>query len=250
MNVVNKWISRIMVLIAAAAMLLTVRELVFTDSSVRAAFAGLMGTLPFAKLISDIICGIMKINYEVPLITYGSVIKDLIKLSIMALFQGPITAFLTAIFLPVPAGSIDAREGYMNSAGYQIKSTLMKILSAPLIAVFAAVVSNKFFLWLTDIFGEIGANIVGILSSIALGSISALILAACSVGIGTAFTVIFVTDILGKLATTVAITIGCMAIYIAWLGGVSSEILAAGLTLFLLIAGIDMMMGGVKKSLR
>ena len=145
----DKFLTKMLAVIVIIVFIIGFREMILTDDNTATAFGALMGMLPFAEVVTDVICKIMRYQYEIPVISTASVWTDLIRLALMACLQPIIVGLLTAMFLPLPAG-MDSyeREVYMDSFRYRAKELLLTIISAPLLAL----VASWFSAFLFDLF--------------------------------------------------------------------------------------------------
>lgn len=240
-HLVNKLISKLMILFVVILFIAGFKQSILTDASVSAVFGRLMGSLPFAGLLADVICKIMKYNYEIPLITSSRVVSDFLKLAVMACIQPLITGFFSLLFLRLPPetdGDPDAQEKYMNSLPYKCKEALLTIISAPLIALAAAYLTTSISDYLNQSFGPIMSVVFGVLAVIGISAVSLIPLLVGGVTIGVAILWRLVVTLLSKMATTFMTNALCLWIYAAFLSAEGSQILISifALAFWLIVA--------------
>ena len=107
----DKFLTKMLAVIVIIVFIIGFREMILTDDNTATAFGALMGMLPFAEVVTDVICKILRYQYEIPVISTASVWTDLIRLALMACLQPIIVGLLTAMFLPLPAGDGQLRAG-------------------------------------------------------------------------------------------------------------------------------------------
>ncbi len=234
-NLIGKAVSKLLVVIIAVALVLEFRTAILTDKDLSAAFGGLMGALPFAGMITGKVCQILKYQYSVPLITTSSVTKDLLKLAVMALIQGPVVGLLSAIFLKVPDGDWEDREKFMKGPSYTIKSTLLKIVTAPLLAVVSARLCQWIMTSLENALGYALSVAMGLVAVAGTTILSTIWLMAAGLSFGKALLWRLTVTLGGKMVFTFLINAMCLAIYVAILGGVSSHVLASVFSLVVIL---------------
>lgn len=256
-KIFDRFFAKIIALIVIIVFVVTFREMILTDTYTSAAFSSLMGTLPFSKMIVDVVNKILKYNYSIQSITVTSTIKDIFKLAIMACIQPLVVGLLTKIFLPLPKArnqillsgykQYESQEEYMNSAGYRIKSMIITILSAPFLAVLSAWLTSLLFSWASSTFGDIGAIIVGgIATLLALGL--SLIPLLISVAIGTAILWRLLVTVLGGTAKTFLTNALCLLIYVSIIKGIPEQTAFSVIALIVWLIIADMGMRLLMKS--
>ena len=237
----DKFLTKMMAVIVIILFIIGFREMILTDDNIATVFGALMGTLPFAEVVAEIICNILRYHYELPVISTTSVWTDLIRLAIMACLQPIIVGLLTAIFLPMPEGkSIDEQEAYMNSFRYRAKDFVIKILSAPLLALAAAWISSLLFNFFIDTFGTAVSILLGTLSVIGLGAVSLVPLLVTGTSVGVAIAWRLLVTLGSKMVATFITECFCLAIYVALLGGIQGQIATSiiGMVIWLIIMDV------------
>lgn len=237
-NFFNKMLSKLLAIIVIILFIVIFREQILTDSDISSVFSALMSALPFAKQISDIICGVMKYQYTIPVITPSSIISDFLKLAIMASIQPLVVGFLSMIFLKVPAGTYYERDEYMDGLDYRCKELIVTIFSAPFIALAAAYITTYISNYLTMNFGKLLSQILGIVSIIIMSLISIIPLIIRGLGVGTAILWRVVVTLLGKMATTMGTNAFCLWIFLSIVGGFRSQ---TSIAIFFLIVWLIIM---------
>lgn len=241
--------SKLIALIVIVLFVVGFKELILTDDNVSTAFGGLMGNLPFAKQITDIIGKYLKYQIKVPPITPVKFIDDVLKLAIMALIQPLATRFLSFLFLRVPAGTIDEREKYMDGFTYKVKEMIINIISAPVIAVLAAYITSAISTQITAHFKDIYATILGIISVIIMTGISVIPLLLSGIAFGTALLWRIVITILSKMAITTITNALCLFIYIAITNDMHSEAVGCIFALIVWLIITDVGISFLKRSI-
>lgn len=245
-ELVGKTLAKLIAIVVIAGFVLGFREAVLTDKTLSAAFGGLMGAIPFAKLITDQVCRILKYGNSIPVISGTSVLADLLKLAVMALIQGPVIGFLTSIFLKVPSSG---QEDYMKSAGYSAKSMIFKIVTAPFLAVAAAWISDWLLTWIQGSFGVAASAFLGIGTVSAAVLLSTLWLIRAGLSFGQALLWRLTITLGGKMTFTFLINAICLLIYVALLGGVEEAVWIAIISLILVLMVEELAMDLMKRAI-
>lgn len=248
-NLFNKMWSKLVAVIVIVLFVVAFREMILTDSDVSTAFGALMGTLPFAKQVTDIICKVMKYRYAIPPITSASIIADFLKLAVMASIQPLIVGLLSLIFLKVPSGTYYEREEYMDGLSYRLKEMIITIISAPLIALAAAYLTSYVSNYLTATFGAWLSSILGVVSVVVMSAISIIPLLIGGVTIGTAILWRVAVTLLGKMATTMGTNAICLWIYLSIVGGLHSQTLVAVISLIVWLIVMDFALQCLKRAI-
>lgn len=239
---ISKIFDKIVIVIVVVLFIVGFREMILTDDLAGSAFGELIGMLPFAKELADPISSILKCQYEVPIISNASVIESLLRLSIMACIQPLVMWLLTKVFLPLPGylkHSYDM-EAYMNSFSYKLKELLINIIFCPLLAIGAAWLSTYAVNFLTSSLGSVGgiiASLGGIIAGLGLSTIPLVVIGGKTLG----FAIIWrlLVTVLPKMLEVFVTGTLCVAIYVAAVGGVQSQIIwsVIWLILWLVISG-------------
>lgn len=248
-NIFSKLITRLVAVIVIIGFISYFRESILTDDGVSTAFGGLMGTLPFAKQVADIICKILKYQIQIKIVTSATLIEDFLKLAVMACIQSPVVGLLSVIFLRVPGGTIDAQEIYMDRLGYQLRKMILTIISAPLIALAAAGIATAISDYLTANYGAWMSTLLGIGAVIFVSAISLIPLLIARVALGTAILWRILVTLLGKMATTMGVNVCCIWLYISLAGGLHSQAFTAVLSLIVWLVIMDVGMQLLRRSI-
>lgn len=247
-KLIDKLLYKILAIIIIILFIVAFRELIVTDKDTSIAFGTLMGLLPFAKVISDVVCKILKYQYSIPLITTSSFLTDLIRLAFMAFIQPLVVGLFTAIFLRIPSSYTDYhdREKYMETFGYRVKELMLTVLTAPILAIIASWFSTWLFSYFANTFGDVVSVILGILSVIILSTVSIIPLLIGGVAVGTAILWRIIVTLLSKMGTTFITNAMCLWVYIAILHGVEGEIATSIIALILWLFIMDFGMNCLK----
>lgn len=247
-KLIDKLLYKILAIIIIILFIVAFRELIVTDKDTSIAFGTLMGLLPFAKVISDVVCKILKYQYSIPLITTSSFLTDLIRLAFMAFIQPLVVGLFTAIFLRIPSSYTDYhdREKYMETFGYRVKELMLTVLTAPILAIIASWFSTWLFSYFANTFGDVVSVILGILSVIILGTVSIIPLLIGGVAVGTAILWRIIVTLLSKMGTTFITNAMCLWVYITILHGVEGEIATSIIALILWLFIMDFGMNCLK----
>ena len=248
-NVIEKLFFKCLTLIIILSVVLGFREMILTEDDISFAFGELMGMLPFAQVMTEIVCNILKCQYDLPIPTVHNTIRDLLSLAMMAYIQPIFVGALTAIFLPMPNRSYHANERYMNSFGYKIKEWLINILIVPLVALVCAYFSQWLLNYLTNIFGEIAGTIVGSIFTLVMSIFSVIPLLAAGVTFLTAILWRLLVTLGAKMVTTFVTNTICLAIYIAITGGIEYEIFMSIVSLIIWLIIMDFGMNCLQSSI-
>jgi hypothetical protein len=240
-KLMDKLLYKILAIIIIVLFVVAFRELIITDKDFSTAFGALMGVLPFAKIISDVVCKILRYQYSIPLITTSSLLTDFIKLAFMAFIQPLIVGLFTALFLRIPSSYTDYRdrEEYMRSFGYRAKELVLTVLTAPILAIVASWFSTWLFSYFTNTFGDVVSIILGVLSVVLLGAVSLIPLLIGGVAVGTAILWRILITLLSKMGTTFITNAMCLWVYIAILHGVEGEVVTSIIALIVWLVIMD-----------
>ncbi len=240
-GIFNKFISKIVAVFIIILFIAGFRSLL-ADKEFYTVFGALMGTLPFAKITTDIICNLLNYQNAVPIITGTSVFADILKLAVMACIQPFAVSVLAKIFLRLPAGSYREQEEYMDSATYKLKELVLTVFTAPLIALAASYCSSKISAYITANLGSIPAVIFGVLLTAVLIVLSVLRLLSKEVSLFTAVLWRVTVTFGAGMFTTYITSALCLFLYVALLGGVQAQIFTsiAALVVWLIIVDLGM----------
>lgn len=239
-GILNKVFDKIVIIIVAALFIVGFREMILTDDLVGETFAELIGLLPFAEDIAEPIMTWFKCTYDVPIVSDGNVVTAILRLIIMACIQPLAIGILTTCFLSIPAGLKRSyeMEAYMNSFGYRAKELLINIIACPLLALFAAWLSKIFMNYLSDALGTVGGILTGLGAVLAgLGLSTIPLVATGGMTLGLAILWRLLVTLLPKLLEVTVTNALCIALYVAVVGGVESQIIlsSGALILWLII---------------
>lgn len=239
-GILNKVFDKIVIIIVAALFIVGFREMILTEDLVGETFAELIGLLPFAEDIAEPIMTWFKCTYDVPIVSDGNVVTAILRLIIMACIQPLPIGILTTCFLSIPAGLKRSyeMEAYMNSFGYRAKELLINIIACPLLALFAAWLSKIFMNYLSDALGTVGGILTGLGAVIAgLGLSTIPLVATGGMTLGLAILWRLLVTLLPKLLEVTVTNALCIALYVAVVGGVESQIIlsSGALILWLII---------------
>lgn len=243
----DRLLYKIAIIIVVILFIVAFREMVYTDSTVGAFFSSLIGQIPFAKVISDNVCKILKFKQTLPIADINSVLSDALRLVIMACIQPVIIDILTKIFLPFPRITnqilmtsykrYEMQEEYMNSLSYKIKELLLNIIAVPLLAIMASYLTAQFFVKLKMLWGDNGIIAAGTIIIVLLVILSILQLCLKDVWFGRAIVWRLVITLFTNIANMFVINTLCVSILLALMGRVSSQIVGsiAALVLWMII---------------
>lgn len=235
----NKIWPKVIAVIIVVLLVIGFREMIYTDSNVSAFFGELMGTLPFSKKITDVICNLMKYRQTVPLITSATLIADFLKLAIMACIQPLVVGIFSWLFLKVPNGTAFEMEKQMSNISYRIGELFISVILSPLCALAAASLTTFISNYLTTKFGGWMSSLLGVLTVIVITGISTIPLLIAGMGIGKALVWRLLITLLGKMVTSLGTSVCCLWIYIAILGNIQSQLLTAVLVLICWVIVMD-----------
>lgn len=227
------------------------RSMILTDAYVGDAFQALMGTLPFAEPFSKVVCTVLGYNVGNPLVSAHGFIVDILKLMVISTIQPFATWLLSLIFLRIPDSiqSIDDRETFMGTIGYRIRSTLIQIISAPLLACFAAWLIHILVQWAAANFGYIGAVLIGLVSTLVLTAISSLPMFLLGASITIAFLWRYLVTMLGGMLNALVTILCSISLYYAILNGIPSHIMGSIITLIGCLILVDILIQSFQRLL-
>ena len=247
---VDKLFSKLLTIIVVVIFVIAMRDLILTDDNVATAFGAIIGMLPFAETITNVVTTILGFKETIPIVTTGTVMTDLIKLAMMACLQSLVVGMLMAIFLPLPnTDDYHVLENYMESFGYKIKEILITVLSAPVLAIFASLVSEAVYNFLLDNLGAIAAVVLGILCVAVLSILSIIPHLKFGIPVVTAIVWRVVITLGMKMFTTFITNACCIGVYVAFLKGVPRDIGSAVIALFIWLLIMDWGTGLMQKAI-
>ena len=227
-KIINKGISKIVAVIVIVLLASSFRKMM-SDEEFYTAFGGLMGTLPFAKQITDIVCKILKYQNNIPVFSNVTILEDILKLAIMAFLQPFAGTALTGLFLKVPS-NYKEREEYMEGAVYKMKELAVNVISAPIIEY----VKNNL--------GNISSVIVAVASVVGVFAVSLIPLIKSGVSMLKAFLWRLTGMLVGGMIKSYGINAMSLALYIGILKGMPGMIGGSvlGLIIWLIIFDVGM----------
>ncbi len=243
-------VSKLIIIIAIVVFIGACKNLIITDPAVSDAFDEMMEELPFAKLTTDVIVGLMKCDSGgIPKFTAASFTEDMLKLAVMACIQPIVFRLLSLLFLKVPAGSCSERESFMSGWSYRLKETLIIILTAPLIAFLSAHLITRASNYLTAHLGELAALLIGIGALIGIAGLSLIPLVIGKIAFGTAVAWRLGVTFLGKMATIVITDAICLWLYLAIVTGAHSQIFICIVSYILLLLAAEAGLNWLKRKI-
>lgn len=243
----DKFISKILAVIIIVLFIFGFREMILTDKNTADAFGALMGTLPFAKVIADVICKIMKYQYNIPVISTAGVISDFLRLAVMACIQPLAVGLLSVIFLRVPDGDYREKEKYMEGPAYRIKELILTVVTAPLIAIAASYLTSYVSDYINSNFGPTASVVLGIAAVVGISAVSLIPLLIAGVSIGTAIIWRLLVTLLYGMAATCVTNALCLWIYATLVAGMKGQTAAVVLTLIIWLIVMDFAMQCLKR---
>lgn len=225
-GILNKVFDKIIILIVAVLLIVGLREMILTDDLVGETFAELIGLLPFAEDIAEPITTLFKCAYDVPIVSDGNVASAILRLLIMACIQPLAMWVLSKFFLSIPSGltGIYEREAHMDSFGYRAKELLINIIACPLLAFLAAWLSKILMNYLAGL-GTIGSILTGLgVVLIGLGLSTIPLVTVGGMAFGLAILWRLLVTLLPKILEITVTNALCIAVYVAIVGGVQSQI--------------------------
>lgn len=251
-EVLEKIVKKIFVILLVVMCIAGFRSSIITNDAVSEIFDGLMEQLPFAKIISDVICKLMRYEITIPLFNSSSIITDVIRLTFMAflyqVLRKPIEWFSYVLF-PIKRFKDETDEEYRSRPAYKIRGMLCEILAAPLIAVLASELSKYIFSVAVIWFGEIIAKILGVLLSSSFFMVS--LYAILKSGHSFVFAIVWrLIDILiDNMAKVMLVDICCITLYIGIIHGADGLIASSIISLIIFLIVVDIGMGFMRESL-
>lgn len=226
------------------------RGKIISNDAVGEFFGSLMEQLPFAKIISDVICNIMGYKQNIPLFTPSWIVTDLIRLAFMAfLYQVlaiPIELFTYLFIMPKNKRE---KEEYKDTAGYKVRRFLADIMTAPIVAVLASIFSKFIFSCFVSWVGEIMARVLGVLLTSSFFMVS--LVSILKSGHSFIFAIVWrIIDILVEnMAKTMFVNICCIALYVGIIYGADGLIASSIITLIVFFLVIDVAIGFLRESI-
>ena len=239
-KIINKGINKIVAVIVVVLLASSFRGMM-ADEEFYTAFGGLMGTLPFAKQITDIVCKILKYQNNIPIISNVTILEDTLKLVIMAFLQPYAGTALSGLFLKVP-GNYKEREEYMESMIYRTKELAVNVISAPILALLAAYLTTMIIEYVKNNLGNISSVIVAVISVAGLFTVSLIPLLKSGVSMLKAFLWRLTGILVNGMAKSYGINAMSLILYIGILKGMPGMIGGSvlGLIIWLIIFDVGM----------
>jgi len=232
--------SKLIFLFAVILFIIAFRDSILTDDTIADAFSELMQTLPFSDFIINGIRNAININYDFPTSVTTDFATDIMKLLVMACIQPLFISLLSMIFLGIPRNlGVDGAERYMERPSYKIKEMLITVITAPLLAVLAALITTTIFNFFSNSFNVIVASIMKVLSVIVAGGLSLIPLLIAGTAIGTAIAWRVLITIGAKVVGTFITNAICIWLYMAIVGGVQAHIISSIVSLIIWLLVMD-----------
>ncbi len=247
----SKWLTRLIVGLIVVTVLLAsisgLREKILNDDITNKVFLSILESFPFSKFIAEIVCGLL--NYSLPWnnIQPHGIVKDLTLLSALTVVCPLIIGGASAIFLRLPEGmSIDESESYMRTLGYRVKEIVLNVLLHPVCVLITASIIK----WLTDAlearFHMVFAFVIEILALVIVIVLSSLFSSIkFSFDFKYALRHHVVDGFLGELGKVLVMNALCIAAALALLNGHLEAAVSFLALMFILLAGIDLMINAI-----
>lgn len=250
-KLLDKILGKVVTVSIVIMVIAVFRGEIINNDTVGEFFGSLMEQLPFAKIISDVICNIMGYKQNIPLFTPSWIVTDLIRLAFMAfLYQVlaiPIELF-TYLFIRMPSDKRE-KEEYKNTAGYKVRRFLADIITVPVVAVLASIFSKFIFSCFVSWVGEIMARVLGVLLTSSFFMVS--LVSILKSGHSFIFAIVWrIIDILVEnMVKTMFVDICCIAIYVGIIHGADGLIASSIITLIVFLLVIDVAIGFLRESI-
>lgn len=243
-DIFGKTVGKAFTIIVVAIVIIAAGESILTNDTTKDVFGELMGNLPFAKPIADVISNLMEINKNknIPLDDPSDIFRDMLMLLVMSCIRRPVMSILSRIFLRVPDSSdYVVIEEYMESFTYKMKETVLNVLLAPGLAFMASVLLTNVMEYVESTFGKFG--ILALFIVLFVLSLFSLIIGKRGLSVGNAILWRFFITLVGELLSTLCIIAASIWIYLAIYCGTLEQVIVVifpFLIMFLLIqASID-----------
>lgn len=248
-KIFDQFLSKLFAIFAILIFISAFRETILTDSSVSSAFGNLMGILPFAKIITDIVCNILGCQYKIPIYSTTSAITDLIRLAFMSCLEPLVIGILTVILLPIPQDKdYKKQEEYMETFAYKLKELVLRIFCSPALAVFSAQISKAMLDYLNDSFSNLISNLIGIIVTVILGGVSVVFLSyLAKITILKAIKWRLIITFAVRMLKTFIINTLCIAVYVSFLRGIKSEIATSLISLIVMLIIMDFVIKNIQQ---
>lgn len=216
-EILGKTMQKAFTVLIIAVVIISVGESILTDDTTKDFFGELMGNLPFAKPIADVIANLMKLDKKIPLDGPKNVFRDMLVLLIMSSIRRPVMTLLSMIFLKVPnSNDYAVIEKHMESLTYKIKESFLNVLCAPGIAFMASVLINYIIEFVKSKFGKLSFIVLFIILVILfLFSLLSLTLGKGGLSFDNAVRWRFFITLCGELLSTLCILGASIWIYLA-----------------------------------
>ena len=249
-KLIDKFLGKVVTVSIVIMVIAIFRGKIINNDAVGEFFGSLMEQLPFAKIISDVICNIMGYKQNIPLFTPSWIVTDLIRLAFMAfLYQVlaiPIELFTYLFNMPKNKRE---KEEYKDTAGYKVRRFLADIMTAPIVAVLASIFSKFIFSCFVSWVGEIMARVLGVLLTSSFFMVS--LVSILKSGHSFIYAIVWrIIDILVEnMAKTMFVNICCIALYVGIIYGADGLIASSIITLIVFFLVIDLAIGFLKESI-
>ncbi len=249
-KLIDKFLGKLVTVSIVIMVIAVFRGEIINNDTVGEFFGSLMEQLPFAKIISDVICNIMGYKQNIPLFTPSWIVTDLIRLAFMAfLYQVlaiPIELFTYLFIMPKNKRE---KEEYKDTAGYKVRRFLADIMTVPIVAVLASIFSKFIFSCFVSWVGEIMARVLGVLLTSSFFMVS--LVSILKSGHSFIFAIVWrIIDILVEnMAKTMFVNICCIALYVGIIYGADGLIASSIITLIVFFLVIDVAIGFLRESI-
>ncbi len=232
--------AKLLAVFVIVMFIIVFREMIITDDGISEAFKELMNALPFAKPISEVVCGFLEYKSNFPHFTSVSVISDLLKLAVMSILRPLVTRYLFRRFLFVPRRRFYEMEAQMSRVGYRVKEMLITLFATPLFALASAWIIEKVSGALLSRFGPVIANLIQFASLAVISIISvSIFIVIASVTLMTAIFWHLGVTLAAEMINSLALTFLCMWLYLSVVGGMSTQTLVSVFSIILWLIIFD-----------
>ena len=232
------------------AAITTLREEILTNDSKNKMFLAILESFPLSKFLTEIICSLL--HYPLPMnnMQPDSIVGDLTLLAAMTVVSPIIIGGASAIFLRMPEGlDIDGRERYMSTFGYRVKEILLSVILTPICVFLTAKAIGMLSSALQAKLPWFAAFLIEILVLAIVILVSSLYSSQrFNFKFGFALRHNLIDGFLSELLKILVMNALCIAAALALINGQLGTAVTFLVTMFIILAGIELMLGIVKQN--
>lgn len=246
----GKLVSGFIILVVVVTAIVSFREGLLSSGAEYDAFVAVFDCFPFANEMAAMAANIGQFGVTLQGLTPTNVLDDIAKIFGMAVICPLAIGITTAMCLKVPDyKDWYDKEQYMNSMGYRLKECALSVIMMPMCAYLTTWGLELFQASLQQKMPAVGSGLIS-LAVMILVFLASLVIGAIFKPMSMGFLVRhrLVHDLLGGVLKILGLNCVCFLIVLAILNDQGNVALMAVVTMFIYLAGIDLLIGAVTGS--